>query len=240
MRAFAVAESVVFGRHRRVQNQRQHPIIVAPSILGGDHANLAASARQIIDAGLTWFHLDIMDGHFVPNLTFGPGTVAALRPLFPQAFFDVHLMLARPDLYVDAFAKAGANLISIHTEPDYDIAATLRTIAGLGCQRGITVNPGTPIGDVLPYLNDVELVLVMSVQPGFGGQSFREEVLPKISQLAAWRAEGGFGFRIEVDGGVNEETGSRCIAAGADTLVAGSAFFKAADKKAFARTLGQG
>lgn len=209
------------------------PPILAPSILAGDHANLAGSVATIAATGLAWVHVDIMDGHFVPNLSFGPATVQALRRT-SQLFFDVHLMLDNPHLYVEPFAKAGANLISIHIEPDYDIPGTLRRIRELGCQTGIVLNPGTPASAIEPVLAEVDLVLAMTVQPGFGGQSFREDVLPKIEAIDAMRRERGLKFRLEVDGGIDLATAPRCRAAGTDTFVAGTSFFKAPDRAAFA------
>lgn len=210
-----------------------HPSILAPSILAGDHANLAGSAAAIAAAGLAWIHLDIMDGHFVPNLSFGPATVQALRRTSPL-FFDVHLMLDNPHLYIEAFAKAGADLISIHIEPAYDIPGTLRRIRDLGCQTGIVLNPGTPAAAIEPVLDQVDLVLAMTVQPGFGGQAFREDVLPKIAEIDARRRARGLKFRLEVDGGIDLANAPRCRAAGADTFVAGTSFFKAAGHAAFA------
>lgn len=212
-----------------------HASILAPSILAGDHANLAASAQIVESLGVSWIHLDIMDGHFVPNLTFGPQTVAALRK-GSKLFFDTHLMLAEPQRYIEAFAKAGSNLISIHIEPAYDHAATLTRIRELGCQNGIVLNPGTPAEAIKPFLDQVDLVLVMTVQPGFGGQPFRRDMLPKIAQINAWRRERGLNFRLEVDGGIDLKTGPECRAVGVDTFVAGSSFFGAADKAAFAQT----
>jgi ribulose-phosphate 3-epimerase len=214
-----------------------HAPILAPSILAGDHANLAASAQLVADTRLSWIHLDLMDGHFVPNLTFGPETLAALRRSGSKLFFDTHLMLSEPHRYIEAFAKAGANLISIHIEPTYDHAATLRRIRELGCQNGIVVNPGTPAAAIEHLLDAVDLVLVMTVQPGFGGQSFRREMLPKLQQLDAWRTARGLRFRLEVDGGIDLATGADCRAAGADTFVAGTSFFKAADKAAYAAAI---
>jgi ribulose-phosphate 3-epimerase len=208
--------------------------LLAPSLLAGDHANLAASATVVAQLGLRWLHVDIMDGHFVPNLTFGPGTVAALRRAGIDLFLDTHLMLDEPDRYVEPFARAGASLISIHIEPAYDHRATLARIRDLGCQNGIVLNPDTPAAAVEHLLPKVDLVLAMTVQPGFGGQAFRRDVLAKIAQLAAWRQERGLKYRLEVDGGVDLATGAECRAAGADTFVAGTAFFKAADRAAFA------
>lgn len=208
--------------------------LLAPSLLAGDHAALGASARIVEDLRLPWLHCDIMDGHFVPNLSFGPETLAALRRAGSKLFFDTHLMLSEPHRYIEPFAKAGANLISIHIEPDYDHAGTLARIRALGCQCGIVLNPGTAGRAVEQFLPLVDLVLVMTVQPGFGGQSFRRDMLPKIAQLRDWRAARGLNYRLEVDGGIDLATAAECRAAGADTFVAGTSFFKAADKPAFA------
>lgn len=208
--------------------------LLAPSLLAGDHANLAASAKIVQDLGLSWLHVDIMDGHFVPNLSFSPETVAALRRSGIRLFFDVHLMLDQPHLYVEAFAKAGANLISIHVEPAYDRSATLRRIRELGCQNGIVLNPGTPASAIEPFLDQVDLVLVMTVQPGFGGQSFRRDMLPKMAQIDALRRQRGLAFRLEVDGGIDAINAAECRANGVDTFVAGTSFFKAVDRQAFA------
>jgi ribulose-phosphate 3-epimerase len=213
-----------------------HASILTPSILAGDHANLAASAAVVEQLGLKWIHLDIMDGHFVPNLSFGPQTVAALRKN-SKLFFDVHLMLSEPHRYIEAFAKAGANLISIHIEPAYDHTATLARIRELGCQRGIVLNPGTPASAIEHLLGQVELVLVMTVQPGFGGQSFRRDQLEKIARLSSLRAERGLSYRLEVDGGIDLATGAECRAAGADTFVAGTSFFNAPDRAAYAASI---
>jgi ribulose-phosphate 3-epimerase len=211
-----------------------HSPLLNPSLLAGDHANLAASARSVADLKLPWLHCDIMDAHFVPNLSFGPETLAALRRAGIALFFDTHLMLDEPQRYIEPFAKAGANLISIHIEPVYDHAATLARIRALGCECGIVLNPGTPASAVDPLLAQVDLVLVMTVQPGFGGQSFRRDMLPKIAQIDAWRQERGLKFRLEVDGGIDVATGRECRAAGADIFVAGTSFFRAPDKPGFA------
>lgn len=209
--------------------------ILSPSILAADHAALADGLKIVQENGLEWIHLDIMDGNFVPNISFGPGVVKALRSRDKKLFFDTHLMLARPDKYIEKFAEAGADLITIHVEPDYPKAETLLRIRALGKQAGISLNPDTPADTLLPYLDKVDLVLVMSVFPGFGGQKFIADVLPKIEQLAKWREERGGTWRIEVDGGVDANTAPLCLAAGADTLVAGTAFFNAPDKPAFIR-----
>ena len=211
-----------------------HAARLAPSLLAGDHANLAASARVVSNLGLSWLHLDLMDGHFVPNLSFGPETLAALRRAGSTLFFDTHLMLAEPHRYVEAFAQAGSNLISIHIEPGYDHAATLARIRALGCQNGIVLNPGTPAAAIGHLLPQVDLVLVMTVQPGFGGQAFRRDMLEKLREIDTWRRERGLDFRLEVDGGIDLATARECRAAGADTFVAGTSFFRAPDPAAFA------
>lgn len=202
---------------------------IAPSILGGDHTALADSVRRIADARLEWVHVDVMDGHFVPNLSFGPGVVKSLRGKFPNLFLDTHLMLDNPHMYIDAFAKAGSDLISIHVEPDYPVGATLEEIHLLGKQNGIVLNPKTPIGKVVDFLPQVDLVLVMSVQPGFGGQSFNPVALEKIEFLKKARDEMKLSFRIEVDGGITAGNVGDVVSRGADTIVAGTEFFKNGD-----------
>lgn len=208
--------------------------LLLPSLLAGDHANLSASAAQVQQLGLKWLHVDIMDGHFVPNFTFGPEVLAALRRSGCKLSLDTHLMLDEPMRYLETFARAGSNLISIHVEPAYDHRAALKKIHELGCQNGIVINPATPASAIERLLPYVDLVLVMTVQPGFGGQAFRHDLLPKIKQIDDWRKQHQYAFRLEVDGGVDLTTGPLCRAAGADAFVAGSAFFKAADKAAFA------
>ncbi len=213
-----------------------HEIILAPSILAGDHANLKSTLRIIEKAGLKWVHLDIMDGHFVPNLTFGPQTVKAIRS-HTDLFFDVHLMLENPDLFVEAFVGAGAQQITIHIEPNYPVEATLKQIKSCGCKCGIALNPGTKAEAAEPFLELCDIILLMTVQPGFGGQKFREDVLPKMNLLSYWRKERGLEYRLEVDGGINLQTAKFCTSRNIDTLVAGTAFFKAKDPIAFAKSI---
>ncbi len=178
-----------------------------------------------------------MDGHFVPNLSFGPDMLAALRRHGSQLFFDTHLMLDEPQRYIEPFAKAGANHLSIHIEPAYDHAATLARIRALGCTCGIVLNPGTPVDAIEPFLSQVDLVLVMTVQPGFGGQSFRSETIAKIARVSEWRSERQLKFHLQVDGGIDLDNAGACRAAGADLFVAGTSFFKSPDRAKFAATI---
>lgn len=211
--------------------------IISPSILSADFCRLEEDCRRVLDAGAEMLHFDVMDGHFVPNISFGVPVLASLHRGMPSAFFDVHLMISHPLAYVDAFAKAGAGLINFHLESEDDPGAVLDAIRAAGCKAGMTIKPGTPAEALFPWLDRLDLVLVMSVEPGFGGQKFQSSALRKLEALKAEREARGLQFLLEVDGGVNAETAPFCVEAGADVLVAGSAVFAAADPAAEVRAL---
>ena len=200
-------------------------IELAPSILSANFANLAAHAKQALQGGGTLLHLDIMDGHFVPNITIGPPVVASLRKALPDVIFDCHLMIENPDEFIPEFAKAGATWISVHQEACVHLDRVLHHIADHGCKPGVVLNPATPVETLTDVLDLVHHVLVMSVNPGFGGQQFIRNSLKKMRHLGRLREERGLDFRIEVDGGVALDTVADIVRAGAELLVAGNAVF---------------
>jgi len=199
--------------------------IIAPSILASDFSRLGEECRAVEAAGADWLHVDVMDGHFVPNITIGPDVVKALRP-HVSIPFDVHLMISPADPYLEAFAAAGANILSIHPEAGPHLNRSLKRIRELGCKAGVVFNPSTPVEAVEWILEDVDLLLVMTVNPGFGGQSFIPAQLKKIERLRRMIDASGCAIALEVDGGVTPVTAPQCVAAGATALVAGSAVFK--------------
>jgi ribulose-phosphate 3-epimerase len=202
---------------------------VAPSLLSADFSDLKSDVGDMTAAGSDLLHLDVMDGHFVPNITFGPFICRAIRKISDLPL-DAHLMISEPGKYIADFAKAGVDAITIHVEIEGDTGAVLDGIGDLGLKRGISLRPGTPQDAIVPYLDRVDLVLVMSVEPGFGGQVFDPSALDKITSLADIRGDRGLDYRISVDGGINSETGTSCREAGADILVSGSWLFGAEDR----------
>ena len=208
------------------------------SILSADLANLAAETADSMVCGADMVHFDVMDGHFVPNITYGAPVLKCLKKAVPEAFYDVHLMISDPARYAADFAKAGADLITFHLEAVPDtVEDVIAAIRATGCQVGISIRPGTPVEAVFPYLGVVDLILVMSVEPGFGGQKFLPTTPARIAAIRAERARLGCNTLIEVDGGINTVTGPQCIEAGVDWLVAGNSLFRAEDPAAVVRVL---